>query len=288
MSVTLAVAGTVPDKAFPLVRGVVRRGGDRLRIGDHEVEINRGTPALLAAALAAGTCLPGLEVHAFLVGDIGDGQGSCALYAQLERELPACRCAALSFHYLLPDVDWHARVLFAVEAMQPRPVLIADAGFMYAAKMAGQAARYDWFTPDVGELAFLADEQAPHPFYTRGFFLHQEADTLGLIDSAYRHDNAAARLLVKGSRDLVVCGGEVRAVIDQPSCPAMEAIGGTGDTLTGLLSALCASGMEPVRAATLAARANRLCGLLIDPNPATQVAELIGAIPQALARLLEE
>jgi len=45
--------------------------------------------------------------------------------------------------------------------------LIADAGFMYAAKMSGQASKYDLFTPDVGELAFLADEEAPHLFYTR-------------------------------------------------------------------------------------------------------------------------
>ena len=33
------------------------------------------------------------------------------------------------FHYLQPDVDWHNRVLFAVQEMQPRPLLIADAGF---------------------------------------------------------------------------------------------------------------------------------------------------------------
>ena len=56
------------------------------------------------------------------------------------------------------------RVLFAVEEMAKRPVLIADAGFMYAAKMSGQSSKYDLFTPDVGELAFLADEEAPHPF----------------------------------------------------------------------------------------------------------------------------
>jgi ADP-dependent NAD(P)H-hydrate dehydratase / NAD(P)H-hydrate epimerase len=54
--------------------------------------------------------------------------------------------------------------------MNRRPILIADAGFMYAAKMSGQAACYDFFTPDVGELAFLADEMAPHPFYTRGVY----------------------------------------------------------------------------------------------------------------------
>jgi ADP-dependent NAD(P)H-hydrate dehydratase / NAD(P)H-hydrate epimerase len=60
----------------------------------------------------------------------------------------------LVFHYLQPDVNWHNRVLFAVEEMDRRPVLIADAGFMYAAKMSGQSSQYDLFTPDIGELAF--------------------------------------------------------------------------------------------------------------------------------------
>ncbi|MFO7970579.1 MAG: sugar kinase, partial [Desulfobacterales bacterium] len=58
--------------------------------------------------------------------------------------------------------------------MDPRPTLIADAGFMYAAKMSGLSEAYELFTPDAGELAFLADEEAPHPFYTRGFILHEE------------------------------------------------------------------------------------------------------------------
>jgi len=71
-------------------------------------------------------------------------------------------------------VDWHNRVLFQIQGLAEKPVLIADAGFMYAAKMSGQAELYDLFTPDIGELAFLADEAAPHPFYTRGFILHEE------------------------------------------------------------------------------------------------------------------
>ena len=91
---------------------------------------------------------------------------------------------SLTFHYLQPDVDWHNKVLFAVETMQQRPILIADAGFMYAAKMSGQSECYDFFTPDVGELAFLADELAPHPFYTRGFILHENNNITDLIHQA--------------------------------------------------------------------------------------------------------
>ncbi len=225
------------------------------------------------------------EIHAYLVGDTGRGDGSRRLYDWLCRHLPDCTCSVLVFHYLQPDVDWHGRVLLAIEQMTRPPVLIADAGFMYAAKMSGQAGRYDCFTPDLGELAFLADEQAPHPFYTRGFILHENNRAEDLIERAYLHDNAARHLLVKGGTDRVVERGRVVDRIDAPSTPAMEAIGGTGDTLTGLLAALCAAGHDLVPAASLAARANRLCGALARPTPASPVSELIAVIPRALADL---
>jgi hypothetical protein len=281
----LGVVGTVPDPEFPLVHGPVRLRGDRLHIQGRGLPIHRGTPALLAAAIRAAECLGGPGVYAFLVGDIGKGQGSRKLYAFLARHLPEFAFRVLTFHYLQPDVDWHHRVLFAVDAMQPRPILIADAGFMYAAKMSGQAARYDFFTPDAGELAFLADEMAPHPFYTRGFLLHQDADVPDLIRRAYAHGNAARFLLVKGSRDYIAKDAEVIATVDGPSLAPMEAIGGTGDTLTGMLTALCASDTPPDKAALLAAQANRWIGYLAHPTPATQVHELIDKIPQSLSKV---
>ena len=63
-------------------------------------------------------------------------------------------------------------------------MLIADAGFMYVAKMSGAAPLYDLFTPDVGELAFLADEDAPAPLLHRGFILHED-NSPDLIARAY-------------------------------------------------------------------------------------------------------
>jgi NAD(P)H-hydrate repair Nnr-like enzyme with NAD(P)H-hydrate dehydratase domain len=192
------------------------------------------------------------------------------------------------FHYLQPDVDWHNRVLFAVEKIRPRPVLIADAGFMYAAKMSGQAREYDLFTPDAGELAFLADEDAPHPFYTRGFILHQEERVPELIQRAYHHANAARWLLVKGRTDYLADRGGIHETVDAPASPAMEAMGGTGDTLTGLAAALTAGGMPVERAAILAARVNRLAGHLADPTPATQIAAMVRRIPAALKQVLDE
>ena len=281
----LGIVGTVPDADLGLLHGPARLEGGRVTVAGRELEVQRGTPALLAAALQVAAHLGRPEIHAYLAGDTGRGDGSRHLYDWLCRHLPDCICSVLVFHYLQPDVDWHGRVLLAIEQMTRPPVLIADAGFMYAAKMSGQAGRYDCFTPDLGELAFLADEQAPHPFYTRGFILHEGNRADDLIERAYRHDNAAIHLLVKGATDAIVARGRVVDRVDAPSTPAMEAIGGTGDTLTGLLAALCAAGHDLVPAASLAARANRLCGALARPTPASPVSELIAAIPRALADL---
>ncbi len=279
----LGIIGTVPDPNLPLLQGPVRLEGDRICIEDHLLPVHRCTPALLAAALKAAEFFNGPEVYAFLIGDTGRGEGSRLLYRYLSDHLAEYAFEGLTFHYLQPDVDWHNKVLFAVEAMSRRPLLIADAGFMYAAKMSGQAESYDFFTPDAGELAFLADEHAPHPFYTRGFILHENNQVQDLIHQAYAHHNAASYLLVKGAADVVADAQGIISSVDQPSHPALEAIGGTGDTLTGLLSVLCAFGYEPARAAELAARVNRWTGALANPTPATQVSELIHAIPRALA-----
>ena len=284
----LGVIGTVPDETFPLTRGPVRLANDRLRIDDREFPVNRGTPALLAAAVAAAQTLGGPEVRGFLAGDIGRGDGSRRLYEFLEERLPEIDADVLTFHYLQPDVDWHNKVLFAVDAMKKRPVLIADAGFMYAAKMSGQAGRYDVFTPDVGELSFLADEMAPHPFYTRGFILHQNNNVPDLIRLARQHGNAAACLLVKGKADHVADENQILATIDQPSFEAMEAIGGTGDTLTGIVSALISTGMAIPEAAFTAAKANRVAGQLASPTPATGIDEIIRHIPRAVETVLNQ
>jgi len=150
----LAVVGTIPDEELPLVAGPVTVDGRFLVIQGHKVLISRGTAGLLAAA---ATCLEVLREpapFAFLVGDIGRGQGSSRLYEYLTLNLGRHQFSTLTFHYILPIVDWHNRVLLALQEMAERPRLIADAGFMYVAKMSGQAPEYDLFTLDAGELAF--------------------------------------------------------------------------------------------------------------------------------------
>jgi len=284
----LAVAGTVPDKDFPLVAGEVCLEGNVICIQGKRAPVNRGTPALLAAACKS-TKLLGLPApFGYLVGDIGLGDGSRRLYEYLSKHLGKTDLQAIAFHYLQPDVDWHNQVLFAVEDMKRRPVLIADAGFMYAAKMSGQAQAYDLFTPDIGELAFLADEEAPHPFYTRGFILHEENRAPDLVARAYKHNNAARYLLVKGEKDYVASGQGILATIDHPTEEALEAIGGTGDTLTGIVTALIEAGIEVEKAAILAARVNRLAGHYAEPTPDTQVMEIIQHIPHTLEQIINE
>jgi hypothetical protein len=283
----LAVVGTVPDENFPLLEGEVRIEKGALLLKGNRITVNRGTPALLAAAIVAGEILGNPPPFAYLVGDIGRGKGSRRLYEHLTKHLAKESFRVVTFHYLLPDVDWHNRVLFAVEDMKPRPVLIADAGFMYAAKMSGQASAYDLFTPDAGEIAFLADEEAPHPFYTRGFILHEDNRVPELITRAYEHDNAARCLLVKGKRDFIANRDGILSTVDEPLVEALEPVGGTGDTVTGVVSALVASGMTVQDAALLAAKVNRLAGLYANPTPATQVIDLIQQVPGAMVEVLK-
>ncbi len=277
-----AVVGTVPDEEFPLICGPVFLSGRKLIIQNQAVEINRGTAALLATAAQVCEFYNAPGPIAYFVGDIGRGGGSRRLYGHLEKVLPAEKYQSLTFHYIQPDVDWHNRVLFAVEQMTPRPILIADAGFMYAAKMSGQADTYDVFTPDIGELAFLADESAPHPFYTRGFIFHEKNRVPELIGRAYAHGNAARWLLVKGEEDILADAAGVRKTVSEPMVPVLEAIGGTGDIITGLIAALTSLGKDVETACLDAARISRLAGQMADPDPGTQVMEIIACIPTVL------
>jgi NAD(P)H-hydrate repair Nnr-like enzyme with NAD(P)H-hydrate dehydratase domain len=282
----LGVVGTIPEEEFPLVVGPATLGDGFLGVQGHKVPITRGTAALLAAAAVCLEALHQPPPLAFLAGDIGLGQGSSQLYEYLSRNLAQHQLHALTFHYILPMVDWHNRLLWAIQEMAQRPLLIADAGYMYVAKMSGQAPEYDLFTPDAGEMAFLADEEAPHPFYTRGFILHQDNQVPALIARAYTHENAARHLLVKGRKDYVATKEGIISVIGEPEVEALEPIGGTGDTLTGIVSALIAAGFDILSAAILAARVNREAGALAQPTPATGVQDIVPQIPAGLEKLL--
>lgn len=282
----LAVVGTIPEADFPLVAGAVAAAPPGLVIQGRAIDLSRGTPALLAAALKCLQALGRPQPFGILAGDTGLGHGSAGLYEYLASHLRAHAFTAIAFHYILPMVDGHNRVFLALEELKPRPCLIADAGFMYVAKMSGLAPAYDLFTPDAGELAFLADEEAPHPFYTRGFILKEEERVPELIARAYAHHNAARYLLVKGAVDYLADREGILAAVRKPQVATLEPIGGTGDTLTGIVAALIAAGFDIPTAAVTAARVNRLAGQLANPTPATSVGEIVDQIPAALALTL--
>jgi hypothetical protein len=124
----LAVIGTVPDPDFPLARGEATLDGERLVVAGYTCQVNRGTPALLAAAVQTALTLGQPLPQACLIGDLGLGDGSKRLYEYLCRHLQHTQYTTLCFHYLLPDVDWHNRVFFAIEAVARRPILIAGRG----------------------------------------------------------------------------------------------------------------------------------------------------------------
>ncbi|OIO00855.1 MAG: sugar kinase [Desulfovibrionaceae bacterium CG1_02_65_16] len=278
------VVGTVPDESIGLLSGPCALTDGGIALGGALLPVRRGTPALLAAACSACQFLGIAPPLALLAGDAGRGEGSRKAYDVLLDMLPGLEPCGLTFHYLFPDLAGHDRVLLAIQSLPRAPLLVADAGFMYAAKMSGQAAAYDLFTPDAGELAFLADELAPHPFYTRGFLLGLDASTTELARRAWESGGAATYLLVKGEIDRIVHRGESLAEISEPQTPVMEAIGGTGDTLTGMITALLMAGRSIPAACALAALANRLLGVLARPTPATSVAELVAHVPEALRR----
>lgn len=281
----LAIVGTIPIEDFPLAAGRVSLEGNNIIVGDRPININRGTPAMIAAAIETVKYMDKENPFCYLVGDIGNGKGCKGLYKELEDNIKNTSFKTMAFHYFQPEVDLFKNVIREISKLDDKPTLIADAGFMYVAKMAGDSSFFDLFTPDAGELAYLADEKAPHPFYTRGFILHEDNQVPDLIKRVYKYNNAASYLLVKGAKDYVANKDGIIEVIDSPAEEALEAIGGTGDTLTGIVSALIYSGIDIEVASAKAALVNRLAGFYAKPNPSTQIYEIIKQIPRALSEV---
>lgn len=284
-SVPWLICGTIPDKSFPLVRGHWRFVHNRLLSIDRDnpsIPVKRGTPALLAAASLTCSTLETNPPMAILAGDAGTGEGSLAIYSYLVDSLSCLAIEGITFHYLFPSIDGHNRVLMALESLEKKPALVADAGFMYVAKMSGYASSYDLFTPDIGELAFLADEKAPHPFYTRGFFLSDHTHIDELIKNAYRHDNAAHFLLIKGKEDCLVYNGSILDTVSDPQVPFLEPIGGTGDLVAGIITGLLASGFAMDQACLIGSKVARIAGQMAHPSPATSINDILPFLPAAL------
>lgn len=279
----MLIAGTIPRNDLPLVMGTVRAEKDSLLVSGHRIPRTQGTGAMVGAALKTTEYLKLEAPHTLLAGDIGQGKGSQEIYEYLIEKVVEISPKVLALHYCLPDMALTRRLCEAVKRCARKPMMIADAASMYSAKAAGLAGEFDIFTPDATEIAFLADSNATHPAYiSRHLFDHDITQTPRLVTESYRNNSAARLLLVKGAIDYVVRDGYILTTIAEPDIPELEAIGGTGDTITGLLSALVYGGLEPHEAAIIAARANRTAGEFAQATPATEVGQIIDQLPNVL------
>ena len=277
----LLIAGTVPIKDLPLTIGKVEKDGEYLVIKGRHLPCTQGTAAMISAALSTTDYLNLEPPHVLVAGDTGQGKGSREIYEYLISKVAEISPKVLALHYCLPDMSLTRRLCESVKGCAQRPIMIADAASMYAAKAAGLAPEFDIFTPDATEIAFLADAEATHPAYiAKHLFDTDITQTPKLASMAYEHNDAARLLLVKGATDYVIRDGEILDTISEPDVPASEAIGGTGDTITGLISAFVYADLEPRDAAILATRTNRVAGHYAKATPATTVSQIIEHFPE--------
>jgi len=286
---TMLISGTVPIKDLPLTLGEARLDGESLILNDFKIPCTQGTAALISAALATTEYLKLEPPQVLVAGDTGEGRGSMLLYDYLMKNISAISPSVLVLHYYLPVMDLMRRVYESVERCSKKPIMIADAASMYVAKAAGLATKFDIFTPDATEIAFLADPDATHPAYiNKHLFDTDVRRTPELVDAAFQLKSAAKLLLVKGAIDYVVEDGKIIDTITEPNIPELEAIGGTGDTITGLVAAFAHAELELHEAAIIAARANRMAGKFAQATPATKVWQIISQFPAVFKEYLCE
>lgn len=276
----MLIAGTVPLKNLPLTMGKVEAEMEYLVVNGYRIPCAQGTGAMIGAALAVTDYL-GLEPpQVLLAGDTGLGDGSRLMYEYLIQNVSRLSLEVLALHYCLPDMALTRKLCDSVEKCAQKPIMVADAASMYAAKATGLASRFDVFTPDATEMAFLADPDAVHPAYiNKHLFDTDITQTPKLVSVAYQQKNAAKLLLVKGAIDHVVEEGDIVATVTEPDVPELEAIGGTGDTITGLASAFIYGGLELDEAAIIACKSNRMAGSFAQVSPATKVWQIMEQFP---------
>jgi len=274
---SMIIAGTMPIKDLELIEGKPILKGDKIIINNKEFPVSMGTGALIGAVLKTLEYFENEDVKVITAGDIGEGDGSLKIYDKL-KEIDD---DLLIIHYIKPKISKIKEIDFS-------PKIVADAGGMYAAKAANIGDRFYLFLPDVGELAFLADEKASHPAYVRGFISEiDDREVPQLIEKAYKL-KMPKYMVVKGETDYVVKEGEVIDKIKEPKIEAMECIGGTGDTLTGIIASLINVGFSAEEAMSLGCKINRKLGEIVNAKPDTQIIEIINAIPNVLRDMLKQ
>ena len=244
----LLLAGSVPVENLPLLIGPIKITSYGISIDGHDLTVNRGNEAMMTAATLICQEFKLDNPVGMVAGDTGNRAGSEAIYKYLAENLPDMDADVVTLHYVMPDINLNKKVLATIDTMKKKPVMIADAGTMYVAKAGGDAHYYDVFTPDLGEMAFLADDKADHPAFTRGYIFDLESDVPALIQKANEANNIPDTMFVKGAVDYICLKGKIVETISEPSVEAMEPIGGTGDLITGMISALLYAGKSPLEA----------------------------------------
>ncbi len=262
----------MPIKELPLIKGKGKIENNKLIINGKEFPISMGTGVLIASAIKILEYFNEELPTIITAGDIGEGNGSLKIYEELKN----IDDDIVVIHYIKPKIS-------AIKEIDFSPKIIGDAGGMYAGKAANIGDKFYLFLPDVGELAFLADEKSYHPAYVRGFISEtDDVEVPKLIDRACKNNKMPKYMLVKGKTDYIVENGNIVSTVGSPLIEAMECIGGTGDTLTGLVSSLINCGYDTVESCILGSKINRTLGEYINATPKTQIEELIMAIPDVL------
>lgn len=285
---SLLVVATYPVSGGPVLEGDVTLESDgTLLIDGVHVPASQGTSAMLGAACQVASYLGVEPPRAIVGGDIGRGDGTRAVFARLAEACATHGPTVIAFHYMQPIMVLMKHALDELAACAPDATLVADAGGMYAAKAAGLAPRFELMTPDVGEVGFLADPCVTHPAYVSHYLFGTNGfDPIELARKATETGGSSRVLLIKGVRDHIAKDGEVVEVVDEPCVPELEAIGGTGDTITGLAAAFLGAGFPTVDAAVCASRSNRAAGLAMGARPHHHASDLVARLPEVFAENL--
>lgn len=273
---------TYPSSGGHVLEGpVALENGGTLTIAGERIPASQGTSAMLGAACQVCSYLGVEPPVALVAGDIGRGDGTRAVFARLADTCMRTEPTVVAFHYMQPIMALMRHAVAELAECAPETTLMADAGGMYAAKAAGLAPRFELMTPDVGEVGFLADPDVTHPAYVSHYLFGTNGfDPVELARKAADTGGSSRVLLIKGVRDHIAEDGEVVGVVEEPCVPELEAIGGTGDTITGLAAAFLAAGFPTVDAALCASRSNRAAGMVMGARPDHHASDLVAELPQ--------
>lgn len=278
----MLICGTVPIEDLALTLGEAKFEGEFLGVNNLKIPCTQGTVAVTGAAFSVTDYLKLDPPQVLIAGDTGRGKGSNSVYEYLIQRVSVLSPDVLVLHYCLPNVASMRKLCESIRTCSKSPILIADAGSMYAAKAAGLAMEFDIFTPDLCEMGFLADPDATHPAYINKHLFEADANARKipkLVATAYQLKSAPKLLLVKGAVDYIAREGKIIDTVSEPNVPELEAIGGTGDTITGMVSAFVYAGMKLHEAAKICAIANRTAGKLAQAKVTTKVWQLITQFP---------